>query len=217
MNYFCIMNLEEYKKQYKKDQAVGALSIENRLKEVYGVLEPRFYSPQVASFQGGDDPIDGVAVYDVNGYYHLISYGMSHLYYSEESAGAEFSKWGFEFSFRVKPIEDDNGEDPFWVIQLMNNLGRFVNETKVWFDEYQYLPLGGPIRAETATDIVGIAFLKDEDLDQIDTPNGKVIFLQLIGLNSQQLEKLEGLTTKDEIKSVLDEIKSVNPKFVCEL
>lgn len=211
------MNLEEYKEQYKQDQAIGALSIENRLKQVYGNLEPRFYSPQVMSFQGGEEPIDGVAVFDVNGYHHLVSYGMSHLYYSEESAGAEFSKWGFEFSFRVKPVKEDEGEDPFWVIQLMNNLGRFVNETKVWFEEYQFLPLGGPIRAESNTDIVGIAFIKDDDLDEIDTPNGKVIFLQIVGLNSQQLKRLEGNSTKEEIMAVLNEIKSVNPKFVTEL
>lgn len=211
------MNLEEYKEQYKQEQAVGALSIENRLKQVYGNLEPRFYSPQVMSFQGGEEPIDGVAVFDVNGYHHLVSYGMSHLYYSEESAGAEFSKWGFEFSFRVKPVKEDEGEDPFWVIQLMNNLGRFVNETKVWFEEYQFLPLGGPIRAESNTDIVGIAFIKDDDLDEIDTPNGKVIFLQIVGLNSQQLKRLEDNSTKEEIMAVLNEIKSVNPKFVTEL
>ena len=211
------MNIEEYKEQYKKDQAVGALSIEKRLKQVYGNLEPRFYSPQVMSFQGGEEPIDGVAVFDVNGYHHLVSYGMSHLYYSEESAGAEFSKWGFEFSFRVKPVKEDEGEDPFWVIQLMNNLGRFVNETKVWFEEYQFLPLGGPIRADSDTDIVGIAFVKDDDLDEIDTPNGKVIFLQMVGLNSEQLKRLENNSTKEEIMTVLNEIKSVNPKFVTEL
>ena len=211
------MNLEEYKQQYKQDQAVGALSIEKRLKQIYGDLEPRFYSPQVMSFQGGEEPLDGVAVYDVNRYHHLVSYGMSHLYYSEESVGADFSKWGFEFSFRVKPVKDDNGEDPFWVIQLMNNLGRFVNETKVWFDEYQFLPLGGPIRAESETDIVGVAFVMDDDLREIDTPHGKVVFMQMIGLNTAQLKRLEENSTKEEIMAVVDEIKSVNPKFVCEL
>lgn len=211
------MNKEEYKQQYKQDQAVGALSIENRLKQIYGDLEPRFYSPQVMSFQGGEEPLDGVAVYDVNGYYHLVSYGMSHLYYSEESAGEEFSKWGFEFSFRVKPVKEDNGEDPFWVIQLMNNLGRFVNETKVWFEEYQFLPLNGPIRSECETDIVGLAFVMDDDLREIETPHGKVIFMQMIGLNSGQLKRLENNSTKDEIMSVVNEIKSDNPKFICQL
>ena len=117
----------------------------------------------------------------------------------------------------MKPVKDDNGEDPFWVVQLMNNLGRFVNETKVWFDEYQFLPLGGPIRTDSETDIVGLAFIKDDDLDEIDTPHGKVTFIQMIGLNSEQLKRLEDNSTKEEIMSVIAEIKSVNPKFVCEI
>ncbi len=40
------------------------IAIENSLKEVYGDFRVLFYSPQVMSFQGGDDPIDGVAVFD---------------------------------------------------------------------------------------------------------------------------------------------------------
>ncbi|WP_322971255.1 suppressor of fused domain protein [Faecalibacter sp. LW9] len=211
------MNLEEYKKQYKQDQAVGALAIEERLKLVYGDLEPRFYSPQTMSFQGGEDPIDGVAVYDVNGYHHLISYGMSHLYYNEQAVGEEFSKWGFELTFRVKPFDGDEGQDPFWVIQLMNNLARFVEETKVWFNEYQFLPLGGPIRSDAETDIVGIAFVKDVDLDEMETPHGKVIFLQMVGLNVEQLKRLENNSTTEEVKALLNDIQSSNPKFICEL
>jgi len=211
------MNLEEYQNQYKKDQAVGALSIENKLKEMYGELQPRFYSPQVMSFQGGDDVIDGVAIYNNNDFNHLISYGMSHLYYNEDAVGQEFSKWGLEFTFRVKPYAEDGDDEPFWAIQLMNNLGRFIEETNVWFDEYQFLPLGGPIRAETKTDIVGLAFVKDVDLQEINTPHGKVIFLQLVGLDSEQLKRLESNPAKEEVKAVLNEIKITNPKYICEL
>jgi len=211
------MNLEEYKKQYKNDQAVGAFSIESKLKEMYGDLQPRFYSPQVMSFQGGDHTLDGVAIYDNDGYFHLVSYGMSHLYYNEEAVGQEYSKWGLEFSLRVKPVKEDEGEDPFWAIQLMNNLARFIEETKVWFDEYQFLPLGGSIRAESDTDIVGLAFVKDVDLGEIDTPHGKVIFLQLVGLTSKQLKYLEDNPSKEKVKAALDEIQKTNSKYICEL
>ena len=211
------MNLEEYKKKYKQDQAVGALAIEERLNQVYGDLQPRFYSPQTMSFQGGEDPIDGVAVFDVNEYRHLVSYGMSHLYYNEQAVGGEYSKWGFELTFRVMPFEGDEDQDPFWVIQLMNNLARFVEETKVWFNEFQFLPLGGPIRSDADTDIVGVAFVKDVDLNEIDTPHGKVIFLQMVGLNKEQLTRLENNSTTEEVKAVLNEIKASNPKFVCQL
>ena len=57
----------------------------------------------------------------------------------------------------------------------------------------------------------------DDDLREIDTPHGKVVFMQMIGLNTAQLERLEENSTKEEIMADIDEIKSVNPKFVCEL
>lgn len=211
------MNLAQYKNEFKIDQAVGALSIENRLKEMYGSLEPRFYTPQVMSFQGGEDPIDGVAIFDHEDYYHLVSYGMSQLYYSEESVEQEYSKWGFEFSMRLQPFEGDAGEDPFWVIQLMNNLGRFVNETKVWLDEYQFMPLGGPIRADADTSITGVAFIKDPDLGEIETPHGKVVFLQLIGLTDTQVKALEADPSKSAIETMIKDIMTDNPKLICQL
>ena len=139
------------------------------------------------------------------------------MYYNEEAVGEEYSKWGMEFTFRVKPYVADGDEDPFWVIQLMNNLARFVNETKVWFNEYQFLPLGGPIRSDSDTDICGLAFVKDVDLGEIDTPHGKVIFMQMVGLTSVQLKRLEENAAKEEVMSVIDEIKADNPKFICQL
>lgn len=211
------MNLATYKNEFKIDQAVGALSIEKKLKEMYGSLEPRFYTPQVMSFQGGEDPIDGVAIYDHQDYYHMVSYGMSQLYYSEESVDQEFSKWGFEFSFRLRPFAADENEDPFWAIQLMNNLGRFVNETKVWLEEYQFMPLGGPMRADTDTTITGVAFIQDPDLGEINTPHGKVIFLQMIGLTDQEVKLLEADPSKSAIKKVIDDIMATNPKLICQL
>ena len=57
----------------------------------------------------------------------------------------------------------------------------------------------------------------DDDLREIETPHGKVIFMQMIGLNSEQLKRLENNSTKDEIMSVVNEIKSDNPKFICQL
>lgn len=35
-------------------------------------------------------------------HHHIVSYGLSELYYNEECAGKEFSKFGFEFTFRLK-------------------------------------------------------------------------------------------------------------------
>ena len=59
---------------------------------------------------------------------------MSELYYDEEAAANEFSKWGFEFTFRLPCIPDDmptsDDEAPVWPINLMQNLARYVFESE---------------------------------------------------------------------------------------
>ncbi|ADX67847.1 suppressor of fused domain protein [Weeksella virosa] len=209
------MDLQSYQSTYNKKQAVGALFIEDALKKIYPNATPNFYSPHVLSFEGGEDALDGVAIYRTDHYDHLISYGMSHLYYNEEAISGEYSKWGFEFSFRVKPSAKDHGEDPFWAINVLQNLGRFVYETKIYFDEFQFMPLGGTIRQDTDNDIVGIIFIKDPELGEIETPHGKVKFLQIIGINSSTLKSLENEPSYPHIKAVVQEIKQNNPQFIC--
>ncbi|MBS7333163.1 MAG: suppressor of fused domain protein [Weeksellaceae bacterium] len=211
------MNLQEYKSTYNENQAVGALFLEKKVKEIYPELIPNFYSPQVLSFQGGQDALDGVAVYKTPEYYHLVSYGMSHLYYNEEAIGQEFSKWGFEFSLRVKPFDGDEGEDPFWAVQLMQNLGKFVYDTKIYFDENQFIPLGGPIRADADTDIVGVIFIKDPELDEIETPHGKVKFLQMIGIDEPTLKNLENDPSLSHMAAIVEGMKKHNPLFINQL
>ncbi len=211
------MDLKQYQTEYKADQAVGAQFIENKLKELYPNITANFYSPQVLSFQGGEEALDGVAIYKTEDFYHLISYGISHLYYNEQAVGQEFSKWGFEFSFRVKPFAGDQDDEPFWAIQLLQNLGKFVNDTKVYFDDNQFLPLGGPIRQDADTDINGIIFQEDHQLKEIETAHGKVKFLQIVGINQTQLKLLEENSSIDHVKEVLKEIKEKNPLFICDI
>ncbi len=211
------MDLQSYQTTYNEKQAVGALFIEDALKKVYPDTTPNFYSPHVLSFEGGEEALDGVAIYNTPEYDHLISYGMSHLYYNEEAISGEYSKWGFEFSFRVKPLPQDNGEDPFWAINVLQNLGRFVYETKIYFDEFQFMPLGGTIRQDTENDIVGIIFIKDPELGEIETPHGKVKFLQIIGIDSDTLKSLEEDSSYPHIEAVVKEIQKKNPLFICDV
>ncbi|WP_068596843.1 suppressor of fused domain protein [Vaginella massiliensis] len=211
------MNLQEYQSTFNENQAVGALFVEHSIKELYPALTPNFYSPQVLSFQGGEDALDGVAIYKTADYYHLISYGMSQLYYNEEAVGQEYSKWGFEFSMRIKPFEGDNGEEPFWAIQLMQNLGRFVYDTQIYFDENQFIPLGGPIREDADTAIVGVIFIKDVELGEINTPHGKVKFLQMVGIDQSTLTDLETDPSPEHIRVVIESISKNNPIFVNQL
>lgn len=215
------MNIKDYRKEFKEDQAVGWLSIEKRLKDIYGKTEPRHYVPPVYAAQGGKDPIDGTSIYDSKKqvfHHHIISFGMSELYYNEEAVGQPFSKWGFEFTFRLKPFTEDKG-DPLWVIEVMNNLARYVYDSGSWFEPYQFVPAGGPIRTETKSKvgIVGLVFVPDTELGTIDTPHGELTFLQMVGITQKELDRLMGNQDINEVQKLVDELRKSNPLLITDL
>lgn len=215
------MTKEEYKQQFTEDDAVGWLAIDKQLEKVYGETQPRHYGPLcgVHYVAGGSDPIDGVSIYDSNKqlfHQHLISYGMSELYYNEEKAGGEFSKWGFEFTFRLAPFKDDNG-DPGWAMHVMNNLARYVFSSGRWFEENQFIPAKGPIRLNTDTDITGFVTVLDPELGSIQTPHGELSFIQLVGVTNNELDMLMENPSTEKVESLVNTLKQTNPLLITDL
>ncbi|WP_283686048.1 suppressor of fused domain protein [Dysgonomonas sp. Marseille-Q5470] len=216
------MTQKEYKNLFDEDDAVGWLEIDKVVEGIYGDQKPRHYAPPVHYMVGGEDPLDGVSIYDSQKdmfHRHLVSYGMSELYYNEEAAGGEFSKWGFEFTFRLKPFAED-GDDSTWVVNLMNNLARYVIKSGKWFEEYHVIPANGPIRLNSTAEIniVGVAFVSDPELGKIQTPHGEVSFLQMVGLTANEMNRITSASSAyDEVKKVLAEMKTTNPLMVTDL
>ncbi len=216
------MTQKEYKNLFDEDDAVGWLEIDKVVEGIYGDQKPRNYAPPVHYMVGGEDPLDGVSIYDSQKdmfHRHLVSYGMSELYYNEEAAGGEFSKWGFEFTFRLKPFAED-GDDPTWVVNLMNNLARYVIKSGKWFEEYHVIPANGPIRLNSTAEIniVGVAFVSDPELGKVQTPHGEVSFLQMVGLTANEMNRITlASSAYDEVKKVLDEMKTTNPLMITDL
>lgn len=216
------MTQKEYKNLFDEDDAVGWLEIDKVVEGIYGDQKPRHYAPPVHYMVGGEDPLDGVSIYDSQKdmfHRHLVSYGMSELYYNEEAAGGEFSKWGFEFTFRLKPFDED-GDDPTWVVNLMNNLARYVIKSGKWFEEYHVIPANGPIRLNSTAEIniVGVAFVSDPELGKVQTPHGEVSFLQMVGLTANEMNRITSASSAyDEVKKVLDEMKTTNPLMITDL
>lgn len=149
------MDRATYQNTYSQEDAVGWKAIDAALERLYGPLQPVHYGPLcgVHFIAGGTDPIDGASIYHSSHqqpHRHIISYGMSELYYDEEKAGVAYSKWGFEFTFRLKPFAEDKDE-PLWAVQVMNNLARYVFSSGRWFEENEYIPANGPVRLHTDT------------------------------------------------------------------
>ena len=101
---------------------------------------------------------------------------------------------------RVVPFADDpdsksgNGSvvphEPFWAIALMQNFAKYVYNSKKWFEAYHFIPTNSPLRLNSDTKLVGVAFTPDPVLGGIDTPNGRVDFLQMVGITQRELDWL---------------------------
>ncbi|MCD6051679.1 MAG: riboflavin biosynthesis protein [Verrucomicrobia bacterium] len=180
------MTLEEYRRKYTEDDAApGWDAIDTRLRPIYPGIEPQHWGTVIKYMLGGPDPIDGVSAYrcpQASGWHHhYVTYGFSSLYYDEEAVGAEFSKYGFELTFRLKPEAGEGDAPPVWVVSLIQNIARYVFKTGKWFDDFHWMPANGPIRASAETEITGLIFVTDPVLGVIATPHGEVKFLQMVG------------------------------------
>lgn len=213
------MTLKEYKKIYKEDDAVGWMEIDKALEKIYPTQEPQHYSPTTHFALGGEDPLENICFYKSTkqeNHTHFVSYGFSELYYDEAMTESDFSKWGFELTFRLKDFDADNGE-PLWVIDLMQNLAKYVFSSGKWFEEYHFIPANGPIRLDTESDITAIAFVLDPELGKINTPHGEVSFLQMVGITSAEYELLLKHPQTSETKQLLDYLQKSNPLLITDL
>ena len=214
------MDLDEYKRRYGDQDAAtpGWDAINVRVAEVYGKQEPTHWGTIIKHMLGGPDPIDGISAYQCTDggidHLHFITYGYTSLYYDEEAVGGDFSRFGFEMTFRLaSPLPPT--EEPIWVCNFLQNLARYVFETGKWFENYHWISANGPIRADYDTDIVGLALVTDPALDPIDSPHGRVEFIQGFGITKTELDSLmNGSRTCEEI---VEPHREANPLLVTDL
>ena len=214
------MNLEEYRQLYGGDSglAPGWEAIDARLDQLYGDQEPGHWAPTLPMIAGGPDPIDGISAYESKAggirHLHYCTYGYSELYFDEEAFGREFSKFGFEMTFRLastRPAEDEAR----WVSGLLQSLARYAFNSQRWFEPYHWIDTGGPIRQDAPTDIVGLAFAQDPELQPIDTVHGQVTFIQAFGITSAELADLQGKTRT--CQEIVDAQRASNPLLITDL
>ena len=213
------MNLSEYKKQYEgRNASPGWDAIDERLKGVYEAQEPMHWGTIIKHFLGGPDPIDGISAYHCNdggiAHLHFVTFGYTSLYYDEESVGGDFSRFGFEMTFRLASTLPP-ADQPLWVCSLLQNLAKYVFENGKWFEQYHWIPANGPIRADYDTDIVGLAFVNDPRLEPVYSPHGRVEFIQAFGITQNELDSFRD--TKHTAEALIEMHRKNNPLLITDL
>lgn len=214
------MDLEKYRELYNNDEsAPGWSAIDAALAKIYPNRNPdEHWGTLLPYMLGGEDPLHGVSVYKNDspgeGHYYYVSYGFSELFYDEKTFGQEFSKFGFELTFRLKPYKADK-ENPAWVVSLMQNLAKYVFRTGNFFDDFHYIPANGPIRLNTNTEIQALIFVTDPQLGEIETVHGKVKFLQMFGITQKEYDLIK--ENKLDIAELIEKLKTDNALLITDL
>jgi hypothetical protein len=106
-------------------------------------------------------------------------------------------------------------EELIWVCNLLQNLARYVFESGRWFEQYHWIPANGPIRADYDTDVVGLAFLLDPVLEPVQSPHGRVEFIQAFGITQSELDSFKD--TKETAEGIINHHRRANPLLVTDL
>lgn len=185
----------------------GFQAIMDKCTALYGEDKGTFWGVQLPYVLGGPDPLDQIAVFESDKgvpHWHFVTFGFSELY-EKESDNKEFSGFGFELTFRLKRGNEE--APPVWAANFLQNLARYVFKSGNCFDKNQHMDINGPIALEEDTKIVAIAFDIDSELGGMDTPNGHVDFIQVIGITADELDGMMLWNGEKFLKL----FKSINP------
>lgn len=162
-----------------------------------GQTDPIHYAPVLSYRLGGNDPLDGISIYDGGSYYHFVTYGFSELY-EKESQHAAYSGLGFELTLKLKKNGIRKRDKEYKnICGILQTLARMSFEDGDIFSPEEYIYTGQTtgIDADGSSQITGFLTMEDA-LSTMDTPNGKVQFVQLVGATDAELKALvDGNTT----------------------
>jgi Suppressor of fused protein (SUFU). len=194
--------------------AAGWDAIERAMSKIYGDQEPKHYGTLIPYMLGGRDPLDGISAYKAERPYphwHFVTFGFSELY-DKESDDPERSGYGFELTFRLARGETEE-EPPAWAMNLLQNMGRYVFKSGNVFRNGDYLDANGPICLGADTKLTALAFVRDPELPALDTPNGQVEFLQMVGITGCELEAMQTWNTL----GMLNACEEHMPRYITDL
>lgn len=171
----------------------GWNAIIERCEQVYpNQKDPQAFGPIIRWRFGGGSPLDSVRIYDGGDYWHFVTLGLSELY-EKRSKNKEISGYGWEFTFKLKKgcYEDEYKE-------LLNATGTLQHIAKTVFEngeiygffEYLYSGQTEGLNVSEDSEITGFITVPDFKLKEINTPNGKVKFIELIGATNRELEAI---------------------------
>ena len=195
-------------KETVETPALGWDAITAEFERVYpGQTNPKHYGTVLKWRFGGNDPLDGISIYDGGDYWHFVTYGMTELYEKEEGNDG-VSGFGYEMTFKLKKeaYPDEEGELKC-ICGILQAIARITFGNSEIFRPYEFLYTGQTtgIDAHQKSNITGFICVPDTSVNTIETPNGTVEFLQFIGMTDAELKTLN---TSQSVKDIYAQLGS---------
>lgn len=143
---------------------------------------------------GGEDPLNGISVYDGGDYWHFVSYGLSELY-DKESDDEEYSGYGMEFTLKLKKgcCDTENEEkEKLCICGILQAIAKITFEKGELFlpNEYVYTGQTEGMDVLRKSKLTGFITVSDPSVNTISTPNGRVEFVEFIGATDSELKAI---------------------------
>ena len=203
----------------KEINAQGWDAITNECERVYpNQKNPKHYGTLVSYRLGGNDPLDGISVYDGGDYWHFVTYGLSELY-DKESDIEEVSGYGMEFTFKLKKDNYENEENEIQcVCGILQSIARITFTKGELFNVYEYLYTGQTtgIDSKQKSNITGFITVPDDKFKEINTPNGKVCIVEFVGVTDNELKAIHNkeIRVKELYEKIGTDVTNYNRQSV---
>lgn len=169
----------------------GWNSITKEFERIYpGQDNPKHYGTLISWELGGNDPLRGISIYDGGDCWHFVTYGLTELY-EKKSNNKEISGYGMEFTLRLKKDKyEDEEKEIKCICGIFQHIARMTFTNGEIFRPYEYIYTGQTtgIDAFEKSNITGFITIPDVKANTIDTPNGKVQFVEFIGVTDNELK-----------------------------
>jgi len=177
--------------------APGWHALDRFLGQRYGDQLPHQFTSRTAYNFDSESPLPAISVYEAANplHWHYVSYGFSELF-ETSSPDEVLSGFGLELTLRI-PRAPTQHRPPVWGLRLLQGLARYVFTQKAPFDTGHRADLGSPLAPKSA--LKALACIPDPELGNIQTPFGKLLFLQVVGLTTAEYEAMKTLGYEDVV------------------
>lgn len=211
----------ENKNENEKVNTQGWDAITNAFEKLYPEQnDPKHYGTLINWKFGGNEPLDGISIYDGGEYWHFITYGLSELY-DKESDNKNVSGYGMEFTFKLKKDNYENEEAEIKCIcSILQAIARITFVNGEIFKPFEFLYTGQTqgIDTKMQSNITGFITIPDKEIQVISTPNGQIELVEFIGVTDSELKAIQSkeVTVKELYERIGSDVTNYNRESVMQ-